>query len=151
MRYAISLIALLFASGIGQDLYAQGGSQNGRGGRGDSATQSRATTDVDVDIDIVFGRDEVRLIREWFGHGPNLEGLPPGLAKREALPPGLQRQLQRNGTLPPGLQKKLHHLPYDLEGRLPSRRAGLSRIVIGDSVILLEEATSLILDIVSLF
>src|SRR5215471_5571003 len=29
-------------------------------------------------------------------------GLPPGLAKREALPPGLEKQLVRNGTLPPG-------------------------------------------------
>ncbi len=27
--------------------------------------------------------------------------LPPGLAKKDHLPPGLERQLQRNRTLPP--------------------------------------------------
>ena len=147
MRLAAGIFAVLFVLGGASEVYAQGNSNNGRGGRANSATEPRGT----VDIDIVFGSDEVRLIRQWFGHGPNLEGLPPGLAKRETLPPGLQRQLYRNGTLPPGLQNKVHHLPLDLEGRLPSKRAGLSRIVIGDSVILIEETTRLIMDIVSLF
>ena len=148
MRIGTGLLGLLLILGGAGETYAQGNSHTGRGGRGNAATQPGTT---DIDIDITFGSEEIRLIRQWFGHGPNLEGLPPGLAKRGTLPPGLQRQLQRNGTLPPGLQSKVYHLPYDLEGRLPSKRAGLSRIVIGDSVILLEETTQLILDIVSLF
>jgi len=32
--------------------------------------------------------------------------LPPGLAKKDRLPPGLEKQLERRGTLPPGLQRK---------------------------------------------
>jgi uncharacterized protein UPF0150 len=47
-------------------------------------------------------------------------GLPPGLAKRGGnLPPGLEKQLLRNGPLPPGLQKRLEPLPFELERRLP--------------------------------
>src|SRR5215210_942443 len=33
-------------------------------------------------------------------------GLPPGLANRRNLPPGLEKQLRRNGQLPPGLENK---------------------------------------------
>src|SRR5258707_6746498 len=56
-------------------------------------------------------------IRGWYNeHGSNL---PPGLAKRDQLPPGLEKQLVRRGTLPPGLQKKLQPCPQDLERRLP--------------------------------
>ena len=43
--------------------------------------------------------------------------LPPGLAKRDTLPPGLERQLQRNGKLPPGLEKRA--LPDELKRALP--------------------------------
>src|SRR5215475_5454143 len=47
-------------------------------------------------------RDEAR---GWYNeHESNL---PPGLAKKDRLPPGLERQLMRNGTLPPGLQKRI--------------------------------------------
>ncbi len=38
-------------------------------------------------------------------------GLPPGLAKRDRLPPGLEKHLWKHGSLPPGLQKKLD--PHD--------------------------------------
>ncbi len=34
-------------------------------------------------------------------------GLPPGLAKRDQLPPGLEKHLLKHGSLPPGLQKKI--------------------------------------------
>ena len=38
-------------------------------------------------------------------------GLPPGLAKRGQLPPGLQKHLWKHGSLPPGLQKKIGPRP----------------------------------------
>src|SRR4029453_10507644 len=58
-----------------------------------------------------FGKDEARIIVDWFNDSRNLSGRPPGLEKREQLPPGLQRQLIRNGSLPPGLEKKIQPLP----------------------------------------
>jgi len=94
-----------------------------------------------------FGADEVRIIREWFSNSANLKGLPPGLAKREQLPPGLQRQLAKNGKLPPGLEKRIQPLPRELELKLPRLPDGRKRIVIAGNVILLEERTATIVDI----
>lgn len=70
---------------------------------------------------------------------------PPGLAKRDALPPGLEKQVQRNGALPPGLQKR--GLPEDLAGRLPRRGDAYERVIVGDDVVLILIATGIVLDI----
>jgi len=48
--------------------------------------------------------------------------LPPGLAKKDHLPPGLEGQLQRNGTLRPGLQERVQPLPHSCADRLPRYR-----------------------------
>jgi outer membrane lipoprotein SlyB len=64
--------------------------------------------------------------------------LPPGLAKRDRLPPGLERQLQRNGTLPPGLQKRVRLLPDQCEQRLPRLPGGWVRVVLGARIMLLD-------------
>jgi len=71
--------------------------------------------------------------------------LPPGLAKRDALPPGLERQYQRNGKLPPGLDKR--QLPGDLTRALPGRHADFERVIVGNDVLLIAVATGIILDI----
>ncbi|MEJ1298666.1 MAG: hypothetical protein RPU64_13760 [Candidatus Sedimenticola sp. (ex Thyasira tokunagai)] len=63
--------------------------------------------------------------------------------KRQAL--GLAKQLERNGRLPPGLEKR--DLPNDLERMLPARSDEYKRVVIDSDVLLIEEATGLILDI----
>src|SRR5262245_29981880 len=95
-----------------------------------------------------FGPAQERLIREWFSSRSNYSNLPPGLAKRDSLPPGLQRQLQRNGTLPPGLQKRVQPLPYALEQQLPPVLGGMRRVILSGNVILLEEATARIIDLI---
>ena len=63
--------------------------------------------------------DHDRDIRNWYR--AHYEQLPPGLAKRDHLPRGLERQLVVNGTLPPGLQKKMQRCPHELEAMLPLR------------------------------
>lgn len=93
-----------------------------------------------------WGKDEPDKIRVWFR--TNRSGLPPGLAKREQLPPGLQRHLEKNGVLPPGLRKKVQPLPPQLEVQLPKLEPGYRRYVIGGHVILVEESTAKIVDIV---
>jgi len=52
-------------------------------------------------------------IRSWYSGSEN--HLPPGLAKKDRLPPGLEKQLVRNGTLTPGLQKGLYPAPVESE------------------------------------
>ena len=95
-----------------------------------------------------FGQEEARLIRDWFSIRTNLESLPRGLAKREKLPPGLGRQVERTGTLPPGLQRRLQPLPPDLERQLPDVLVGMRRVILGRDVVLLVEATSRIVDLI---
>lgn len=73
-------------------------------------------------------------------------GMPPGLAKRDSLPPGLQKQLERNGKLPPGLQKRA--LPRDLQAKLPRRRRGLERVIVDRDVVLIDTVTNTVLDII---
>lgn len=94
----------------------------------------------------VFTVQEQTIMKNYFRD--NRSGLPPGLAKRDRLPPGLERQLQRRGTLPPGLQKKVQPFPADLERRLRVLPTGYRRVVIAGNVILMNEKTALIYDIV---
>ncbi|OQX31866.1 MAG: hypothetical protein B0D96_09540 [Candidatus Sedimenticola endophacoides] len=77
--------------------------------------------------------------------GKKHKGLPPGLAKRDRLPPGLEKQLERNGTLPPGLARRT--LPEGLEGMLPRPASGLERVLVDDDVLLIEQASGLIVDV----
>lgn len=73
--------------------------------------------------------------------------MPPGLAKKDELPPGLAKQLERNGTLPPGLAKR--DLPPDLAARLPPPAPGHQRVIVEDDVVLIDQATGIILDILA--
>jgi hypothetical protein len=101
-----------------------------------TAGTERRTTDNPSPWDILRrnrDRDE-SVIRDWLRTADH-EGLPPGLAKRESLPPGLERQLRERGKLPPGLDKKLQPLPADLARRLSPLPAGSSRGWLGDRVI----------------
>jgi Ni/Co efflux regulator RcnB len=95
-----------------------------------------------------YSKDHDRLVaRGWYdehqGH------LPPGLAKRDQLPPGLQRQLVVRGTLPPGLQKRLQPVPQDLEVRLAPPPPECAHVLIGGNIVLLNRRTNLVVDIVA--
>lgn len=85
-------------------------------------------------------------IRGWYR--THYSSLPPGLAKRDRLPPGLERQLVVRGTLPPGLQKKMYSCPPDLERMLPPPPPNYAHVVIGGNLVLLNRATLQIADVV---
>jgi hypothetical protein len=117
------------------------------------SSTSGATTPVSENVSNTpeyhfFGPEQERLIREWFTSRSNYNNLPPGLAKRDSLPPGLQRQLHRDRTLPPGLQKRLQPLPLALEQQLPPISVGMRRVVLSGNVILLQVATARIIDLI---
>jgi hypothetical protein len=117
------------------------------GGTADVWAQRKTAVAVSVSI----GRDDERIIREWYGQSGSTRGLPPGLAKKDRLPPGLQKQLARNGQLPPGLQKRIQPLPLPLESRLTRLPEGTRRVIISGSVILLDERRNIILDTMAVF
>jgi Ni/Co efflux regulator RcnB len=93
----------------------------------------------------VHDRDEMRgWYREHHDH------LPPGLAKRDRLPPGLERQLVVRGTLPPGLRAKIQRVPEDFERRLPPPPPQCEHVFIGGHVVLLNRASFQIVDVIRL-
>jgi len=118
----------------------------------DAGAQDDLSGTLGVIVDRVLTEYERQVIREYYGRrggdGPGRgrggDGLPPGLAKKNRLPPGLERQLVEGGRLPPGLERRA--LPSDLRARLPRRR-GTDRVVVDRDVVLIETATGLILDI----
>jgi hypothetical protein len=94
-----------------------------------------------------FSNRDRRVIQSCFSG--DYGDLPPGLAKRDSLPPGLERQVQRNGALPPGLQKRVQPLPMVCENQLPVLAGGLERVILSRRVLLLDQ-NSVILDIFDL-
>ena len=109
-----------------------------------SAKQADKNKDKDKDRG-VFDRDgHVRAIHDYRSSG----SLPPGLAKRESLPPGLRRQLRERGELPPGLQKRLIGVPYPLASRLPAVPPYYDRYFAGDDLVVVDTRTNRIAAIV---
>ncbi len=135
---ALGLLMLLTLSGAASLAHAQGKGQ-------EKKTAGEKVREALPEGDLVFTQHERVVVSRWFR--TNRSGLPPGLAKRDRLPPGLEKQLRERGTLPPGLQKKVQPLPFALEGQLHRLPTGYRRVVIGGNVILMNEKTSVIYDI----
>jgi hypothetical protein len=89
-------------------------------------------------------RDRQVILGCFSDGGRKGKGLPPGLAKKDRLPPGLERQVQRNGTLPPGLQKKVQPLPEHCEARLPRLPEEWTRVVLSGRILLLDSSRRIV-------
>ena len=143
ISFPITVLVLCAVASAG---WAQGKSA----GKGKAAQNNETVGDKVREVlpasQSVFTTRERTIISNWFG--TNRSGLPPGLAKRETLPPGLEKQLRQKGTLPPGLQKKLYPLPIGLERQLSVLPTGYRRVIIGNNVILMNPTTGLIYDLV---
>ena len=92
-----------------------------------------------------FGAHDRDVIRGWYG--ANYRNLPPGLAKKDRLPPGLERQLVVRGTLPPGLEKRIYPVPVQLEQELPPPPPDCDRVVIGGHIVIRNRNTNIVVDI----
>ena len=86
-------------------------------------------------------------MRDWYHDHDRDNHLPPGLAKRDQLPPGLERQLRVRGTLPPGLRKRMMPCPEEVEHRLPPPPPGCAHVLIGGHVVLVNQSSYVVLDI----
>jgi hypothetical protein len=76
--------------------------------------------------------------------------LPPGLAKRDRLPPGLERQLVVRGFLPVGLRRQMRPCPHELEVMLPPAPPNYAHVVIGGNLVLVNRANFQIADVLHL-
>jgi len=135
-RWTAVIAAALFLLNTGA-VFAQGKGHGHGHGKDKHA-------DADSDVQYRFSSRDQDSMREWYQEHQN--NLPPGLAKRDRLPPGLEKQLRERGTLPPGLQKKIQPVPEDLERRLPPppEDCGCRRVIIGGDVVLLNVRTNYI-------
>ena len=71
-------------------------------GKGRAKGQQKGSAADSGAVELRFRSQDVRVILDYYRPGG---GLPPGLAKRGDLPPGLEKQLRRKGTLPPVVLK----------------------------------------------
>ena len=114
-------------------------------GKGNGKGKGKGSDGGSTSVQLSFGRDSA-VIREYY-RGVPASKLPPGLAKRGDLPPGLAKQLKRNGHLPPGLEKKIYPFPVELERRLPPLPPDYGRAFIGGNAVIYNKSTSIIIDI----
>ena len=145
-----SFFVVLFALSLVASVALAQGNGNGRGrGRGKHGDDDEhGPQEIAQRSDVAFSVHDRNLIREWFR--VNRSNLPPGLAKRDRLPPGLQKQLVERGTLPPGLEKRMVPLPIELERQLPPPPPDCRRVIIGGSVVLFNVRTSFISGVVQI-
>jgi hypothetical protein len=136
----VTLLAVFFLSG--SPVLAQGNSQGHGHGKGHD--KHHGDDDRDDRDAYRYSRHEQE-IRGWYTSSRG--DLPPGLAKKDRLPPGLEKQLVRNGTLPPGLQKRVYPVPVELERRLPPPPPDCANVFISGHLLLLNRKTNLIVDV----
>ncbi len=148
-----SLLALLFAVPLllgAPALVDAAGKNKGKAGPVPTVSKGKnkgQSGDVATDrlLGTVISAVERALIGDYIRKAKTSgQGLPPGLAKRQHLPPGLQKHIERTGRLPPGLEKR--RLPGDLRALLPYHK-GRDYRVVGNDIVLIETATELILDV----
>jgi len=115
---------------------------NGRGhGNGNAYGHEKHDRDDDRGHYRYHDRDLHGWYREHYNH------LPPGLAKRDRLPPGLERQVVVRGTLPPGLRREMHPCPTEVVQYLPPPPPGYMHTVIGGHIVLVNRKTFFVLDV----
>ena len=146
VRAAILLAAGVFflgSAGVPAQDHDHGHGQGNGHGKGHDKNKHGDDNDGD---DYIYYHQKYRdSVHVWYGD--HYSNLPPGLAKKDHLPPGLEKQLVRNGTLPPGLQKKLYRCPEDLDRRLPPPPPDCRNMLVGGHVVLLNVHTNVVVDI----
>jgi hypothetical protein len=147
LRVLLGLLALFLV--VIPQTWAQGRSQGSPQKQNAKTQMDRENQGEDNDDGTlpIFHKHDRQIIIEFYRS--QRSNLPPGLAKRNGnLPPGLERHLERNGTLPPGLQKRVEPLPHELEIRLPRLPVIYRRGSIGADVIILNQKTGAVVDII---
>jgi hypothetical protein len=140
-----SILLVIVALSVGACVVVAQGNSQGKGkGKDKDKGQGQASVQAGVQagVSVVFSSSERRMILDHYN--PGGKGLPPGLAKRSDLPPGLEKQLRKNGRLPPGLDKKIDPFPMDLERRFPPLCSGCRRGVLGTTAVILSAAGTIL-------
>ena len=95
---------------------------------------------------IIFNDADRRKIKQYFDKKHKLKTLPPGLAKKDELPPGLRKHIEKYRELPPGIEGR--RLPQELENKLSPLPSNYIRLQVGGDIVLIHGRTRYVLDVV---
>ena len=98
---------------------------------------------VSSDSSASFGLEQVAFIRNWLSRQSKLGTLPLEMVRHDTPPP-----LRPNGILPADLRERAQPLPPALERELPALSGNLRRVIVLGDVVLLEEDTLRIVDVI---
>ena len=119
------------------DNRAQGHDRDDEHGRGHAYGHERREHERYVDRD--------RDLRGWYHD--HYRHLPPGWAKRDRLPPGLERRLVVQGFVPVEVRGRMQPCPRELEVMLPPPPPNFVHVVIGGNLVLYNRANFQIADV----
>jgi hypothetical protein len=100
----------------------------------------------DMKAVLIFSDHDREKINHYYKSRMKTKKIPPGLAKKEELPPGLQKHIQKYNELPPGLEGR--RLPSDLDTSLTRLPKGYIRLKVGSNVVLMNEITRVVFDVI---
>lgn len=145
----LGMVSMLGGVAASAEPDAQGNKQGGKPAKDNKAKDNKAKDNKghDHDTTIVVNIDSDghrRVVRDYVTHG----NLPPGLAKRRSLPPGLSQQLREKGALPPGLRDYYTAVPANWNGRLPVIPVYYTRYFVGRDLIIIDTRNDLIVSLI---
>ncbi|MGW8286782.1 MAG: hypothetical protein ACWGOD_00975, partial [Desulfobulbales bacterium] len=100
----------------------------------------------DMKAVLIFSDQDREKVNHYYKSRRKAKKIPPGLAKKEELPPGLQKHIQKYNELPPGLEGR--RLSPDLDTSLTRLPKGYIRLKVGSDVVLMNEITRVIFDVI---
>ena len=95
---------------------------------------------------VVFTDADRLKIHNYYKKNSKHKNTPPGLAKKQEPPPGLQKHIVKYGELPPGLQGR--RLPDELDRTLSPLSGDYMRLKVAGDVVLMNEKTRVVVDVV---
>lgn len=102
-----------------------------------------AVHDSHYSLRVVFTDHDRRLINDYYA--PRYKSLPPGLVKKDRLPPGHAWRARVNQPVHDDVRWR--YLPYPLEQRLTRLPPDYVRVVIGTDVAIMNVRTRVVVDI----
>lgn len=94
-------------------------------------------------VRVVFSDLDRRLIHDYYA--PRYRSLPPGLAKKDRLPPGHAWRARPHQRISD--DARWRYLPYELEQRLSRLPAEYVRVVVGTDVAIMNVRTRVVVDV----
>lgn len=94
-----------------------------------------------------FSDNERSVIENYFSRNPDArKDLPPGLAKKNKIPPGWQKKIRRGEPVPADIWEFRVPLPHEILVKLPPPPPGVVLVRIHDRVLKVRERTHEVLD-----